>query len=70
MQQPLLYLVRAHVLLEFALVALQRGGGRAVGQDVALDELLALGAVREALLQVVGGALALEFEGFGLEGAT
>jgi hypothetical protein len=49
---------------------LQRGRGGGDGQDVALDELLALGAVLEALLEVVCGALALELEGLCLQGAV
>lgn len=39
-------------------------------QDIALDEFVALGTVLEALLEVVCCALALELEGYGLEGAV
>ena len=55
--------------IEFFLVSLQCGrsvGGR---QDVALDEVGAFGAGVESFFELVGCALALEFEGFGLEGA-
>jgi len=54
--------------IEFFLVSLQ--GRRGVGgrQDVALDEVGAFGAGVEAFFELVGCALALEFEGFGLEG--
>lgn len=61
MLQALLEVVGAHVLLEVLLVALQGGGGGRVRQDVALDEGVAVGAVGEALFEVVGCALALEF---------
>jgi hypothetical protein len=56
------------VEVELLLVALEGGCSRRLGQDVALDEVVALGAVREALLEVVCCALALELEGPGLEG--
>jgi hypothetical protein len=58
------------VEVELLLVALEGGGRRGLGQDVALDEVVALGAVGEALLEVVCCALALELEGPGLEGAV
>jgi hypothetical protein len=58
------------VTLELLLVALQRRGRARVGQDVALDEGVAVRALREALLEVVGCALALELEGFGLQGSV
>jgi hypothetical protein len=67
--QALLEAVGAHVEVELLLVALEGGGRRGLGQDVALDEVVALGAVGEALLEVVCCALALELEGPGLEGA-
>ena len=70
MLEPLLEVVGPHVLLELLLVALEGGCSGRVGEDVALNELFSVGAVLEALLQVVRGALALELEGFGLEGAA
>ena len=69
MLQPLLQAVSPHILLQFFLVALEGGCSRRVWQNVALDEFFAVGAVLQALLQVVCGALTFELEGFGLEGA-
>lgn len=65
--QALLEAVGAHVQLQLLLVALQGRGDVRVGQDVALDEVVALGARGQAFFEVVGCALALELEGFGLE---
>lgn len=70
MLESLLQAVGTHVLLELPLVALQSRSGVRIGQDVALDELLAFGAVLEALFEVVCGALALELEGLCLQGAA
>jgi hypothetical protein len=47
-------------------VALQSRRRVRIGEDVALNEGVAVGALREALLEVVGRTLALELEGFGL----
>jgi hypothetical protein len=52
--------------IQFLLMALQRGGGIRRRQDIALDEVGALGAGIEALFELVGCALAFEFESFGL----
>lgn len=57
--QPLLQTIRAHMQVELALLLLQgRRGGR-VGEDVPLNEVIAGRALVEALLEVVGCALAL-----------
>jgi hypothetical protein len=64
--EALLQAIRPHVTLQLLLVALQRGSSARIGEDVALDEGVAVGALGEALLEVVGCTLTLELEGFGL----
>ena len=56
--------------VELFLVILQCGRGLGVREDVTLDEIVAGWALVEALFEIVCCALALEFEGFGLEGAV
>jgi hypothetical protein len=51
-------------------VTLQRRRDRRVRQDVALYEVVAGRALVQTFAQVVCGSLALEFEGFGLEGTV
>lgn len=68
--QPILQAISPHMTLELLLMPLQRGCSARIGQDVALDEGVAVRALLEALFEVVGCALALEFKGFGLEGAV
>ena len=51
-------------------MTLQRGCGRRVWENVSVDELGTLGTGIEALFEVVGCALALKFEGFGLESSV
>jgi hypothetical protein len=58
------------VEVKLPLVSLEGRRGRGLGQDVALDEVLAGGALVQAFAEVVGCALALKFEGFGLEGTV
>lgn len=70
MLQTLLQAVGPHVHIELLLVTLQRGCGRRLWENVSVDELGTLGAGIEALFEVVGCALALKFEGFGLESSV
>lgn len=56
--------------LELLLALQQRWRRIARRQDVALDEVFFLGAVRKAFLEVVGGALAFKLKGFGLQGSA
>jgi hypothetical protein len=58
------------VEVKLPLVSLEGRRGRGLGQNVALDEVLAGGALVQAFAEVVGCALALKFEGFGLEGTV
>lgn len=55
--------------IQLLLVSLESGSGFRVGQDIPLDEVVSFGAGCEAPFEVVGCALAFEFEGFGLEGS-
>jgi hypothetical protein len=57
------------VHVEFLLVTLESRSDVGGGEDVALNEIGAFGARVESLLELVGCALALELEGFGLEGS-
>jgi hypothetical protein len=56
--------------IEFLLVSLERRRRVGSWQDIALNQIGAFGPRVEALFELVGCALALEFEGFGLEGAV
>ena len=67
--QALFQAVGAHMHVQLLLVALQGGRCSRVGQDVAVNQLGSVGTAAEALLEVVGCALSLELESFGLEGA-
>jgi hypothetical protein len=53
--------------IEFSLVALEGRRGRRIGEDVALDEVIAGRALVQAFLEVVCCALALKLKGLGLE---
>lgn len=56
--------------IQLLLMPLQRRRNLGVGQNVALHEIAAVRPRVESPFQIVGCALALEFEGFGLEGAV
>jgi hypothetical protein len=56
--------------VEFALVTLEGRRSRRLGEDIALDEVVAGGALVEAFAEVVCCALAFELEGFGLQGTV
>ena len=66
--QPLLKAISPHVVFELPLLLLQGRCSIRGWQDVSLDEIIAVGASIEALLEVVGCTLALELKSFGLQG--
>lgn len=68
--ETLLQVVSPHVQVELSLVSLERRSSGRVGQNVALDEVVAGRALVQALAEVVCGALAFELQGFGLEGTV
>lgn len=68
MLQPLLKAISPHVVFELPLLLLQGRCSIRGWQDVSLDEIIAVGASIEALLEVVGCTLALELKSFGLQG--
>jgi len=51
----------AHVFFELAPIGLETGGCGRVGEDVALNELLAFSSLFEMLLETVGLLLAFQF---------
>jgi hypothetical protein len=51
-------------------MSLERRRGRGIREDVALHEVVAGWALVEAFAEIVGCALAFEFEGAGLEGSV
>jgi hypothetical protein len=66
--EALLQAISPHMEVELPLVSLEGRRSRRLREDVALDEVVASGALVQALTEMVGCALALEFESFGLEG--
>jgi hypothetical protein len=56
--KALLEIIRPHMQIKLPLVSLERRRGRRVGEDVALDKVVASRALIEALLEVVCGTLA------------
>jgi hypothetical protein len=68
--ESLLQTVRPHMQIQLPLVTLQRRRSRGVWEDVALHEVVAGGALVQAFAEIIGCALAFEFEGTGLESSV